>query len=232
MIPTKHYHRWASIIVLPFGRSSRLRSNGMRHGLTFLLTFAVGIFLVPSHDKYIEKPRDTEGEMIAASIGEFWKLSQEADGYLTSSIVSGPPEDYYKMVNLCEAKADDATSHGAGSSASISNPELPRTLDPMDKQFIEASVRDFARTLRDSNSRRFRITDIRISGTHAAVRGLQYGKEGNFTDHVYFLLTKSEGVWKIFMIDRGSYFSFDNKYFGQTECSETPLTDLPWKGGM
>lgn len=211
----------------------------MKATLTLILTFLIGLASVPvpesgTHDRKAGIPRTHLSEFDEL-IENFWEASLAGDKVRLNDLVSRAPANYYEMYNKCSPIADNASGADIASSDSDENliyltevdQPIEKFLNSSRSNYLLARLQDSAAQIRENNYSDFRILDTRKFGNHGIAR-IQYGKKNQLFSTGYILLAKENEGWRIFFFTGGYDLSFDNKYFAQSTCDETPITELSW----
>lgn len=213
-----------------FGRTDR--SLRLWQGGSFILLLVSA--LIVSYVLLINRSQpkvpieSQEVSEIKLVVTEFWAASINGDDVKLGTLTTELPDDFFKMLNRCQNRddvpAESAEHLGQGNSE--------RFVTSADRNWFSADLKHYPIKWQKGNYRPVYYGDGIVSGDHAGVR-VHFGKDnpdqGDMHLHdAFFLLHREKGVWRIFMIDPGSYLSYINKYFALEQCDQTPLTEIPW----
>ncbi len=161
-------------------------------------------------------------------VAEFWAASINGDDVKLGTLTTELPVDFFEMLNRCQTE-DDVP---AESLEHLGQDNSQRFVTSADRDWFSADIKGYSEKWQKGNYRPIYYGDGIVSGDHAGVRVL-FGRENPDQEDMrlhdaFFLLHREKGVWRIFMIDTGSYLSYINKYFALEQCDQTPLTEKPW----
>ena len=201
----------------------------MRRLLVFILTFFLGIIAVP---RDVDIPRDVSEDTsvieIQRSLQEFWSASLSFDGTKWDSTVTVVPADYYSMRNRCAKGEFTTPNSGIRGNQLTPTTNSPRTLTQNEARDFYDDLKRFSLKIQDEKLSELHIATVRYANGHAVAR-IQYGAPREVVNDGYVLLTHVGEGWKVFAVDGGQSLSVNNRYFAQSSCEETAVTDLYWE---